>query len=548
MTVIDATKLIPESIPVLVVGAGPVGLSLAIELRLHGIEVVVIDQDIDIVDEHPKGRSNDLRTLEHYRRWGVSDELRKWAWQPPNPKQQLVITESLVQRPLGAYPLLYGRDVEESRDLAAEPSLSVPQHITTRVLQNRAIALGASIFRGWKAISVQQDEKRVMVELQSSSGDIRWIASDYTVGCDGPGSLIRNAAGIKQKGIDPIGQTLSYVVRSEGYRISDMTSSPAYSALGMLLVLNSRVSSIISIPGEENWGYSIMVPNGDNLSEDEALSIGQGILGVNARLEIVSRSSYRVFTRVSTSYQTRRLFIAGDASHLCPPTGGYNMNVGISDAVNLAWKLAAELNGWGGPKLLQTYDIERRPIAEQVSQSAMDNTHSLRRVAEVFKELPSLETTSSEEERFQRGQRAYGLSYPEWNNIGVALDQRYDTSPIIIDNDWECAPYDGTKLWPHASPGHRAPHLWFPDGSPLLDHFGKEFTLLDVGAVEENVQIILAAARHVGMPLKRLQLSASLARTKYPAELTIIRPDQYIAWQGSQCGEPGLMIDKIRGA
>ncbi|GKZ51448.1 hypothetical protein AbraIFM66951_005796, partial [Aspergillus brasiliensis] len=505
-----------------------------IELRLHGIEVAVIEKDLEIVDGHPKGRSNDLRTLEHYRRWGVSDELRKWAWQPPNPKQQLVVTESIVERPLGAYPLQYGRDVEESRDLAAEPSLSVPQPITMRVLQNRAIELG--------------DDKHVTVEAQSPDGSIHCINSDYTIGCDGPGSLIRKSAGIKQKGVGPIGQTLSYVVRSEGHRISDMISSPAHDALGMLLVLNSRASSIISIPGDENWGYSIMVPNGHDLTQDQALSVGQDILGVKAKLEVVSRSSYRVSTRVSVSYQTRRLFIAGDASHLCPPTGGHNMNVGIGDAVNLAWKLAAVLDGWGGPKLLETYDIERRPVGERVSQSAMNNSHSLRRVAEVFKELPPLETNASEVQRFWRGQLAYEMSYPEWNIIGVALDQRYDTSPIIIRDYWESAPYDGTALWPHASPGHRAPHLWLPDGSPLLDHFGTDFTLLDVGAVEEDVQDILAAAGHVGMPLKRLQLSTSIARTKYPAEITIIRPDQYIAWQGSQCDNPLSMIDKIRGA
>ena len=547
MTVIDTAKNIPENIPVLVVGAGPVGLSLAIELRLHGIEVAVLDKDLEIVDGHPKGRSNDLRTLEHYRRWGVSDELRKWAWQPPNPKQQLVITESLVQAPLGAYPLLYGRDVEESHDLAAEPSLSVPQPITTRVLQNRAIELGASIFRGWKAISVLQEDNGLRVEVESPIGTTHWVNSRYTVGCDGPSSLVRKSAGIKQKGIDPIGKTMSYVVRSEGHRISDLISSSAHEALGMLLVLNSHVCSIITIPGKENWGFSITIPDGENPTEDEILSFGQDILGTKANLEIVSRSSYKLFTRVSTSYQSRRLFIAGDASHLCPPTGGHNMNVGIGDAVNLAWKLGAVLNGWGGGKLLETYDIERQPVGERVSQSAMDNTYSLRNVAEVFNKLPPLGHDASKEERLQRGQLAYNLSYPEWNIIGVALDQRYDTSPIIVNDGWESAAYHGTKYWPHACPGHRAPHLWLNDGSPLLDHLGNDFTLLDIEAGEENVQGLLAAAHRVGLPLKRLQLSASVARTKYPAEITIVRPDQYIAWQGHQCDNPASIIDKIRG-
>ncbi|CRL26186.1 Aromatic-ring hydroxylase-like [Penicillium camemberti] len=529
MTVTKALELLPESIPVLIVGAGPIGLSLAIELRLHGIEVAVIEKDLEIVEGHPKGRSNDLRTLEHYRRWGVSDKLRKLSWQPANSKQRLVITESLIQKPLGSFPLFYGRDAGESNDLAAEPSFSVPQPITMRLLQARALELGASIFRGWKVLSVRQDEDRVIAEIQSPDGKVHSTTSAYAVGCDGPGSLVRKSAGIQQKGVEPIGRTLSFVVQAEGHRISDLISSPAHDALGMLFVLSPRVSSIISIPGKDDWGYSITVPDGKILTEEE-----------------IFRSSYKVFTRVSELYQKGRLLIAGDASHLCPPTGGHNMNVGIGDAVNLGWKIAAVLKGWGGQKLLESYDIERRPVGERVSDAAMKNSYDLKKVAEIFEELPSLED-ASEEERLRRGQLAYDLTYPEWNIVGVALDQRYDTSPIIVRDNHPSAPYDGTKVWPHATPGHRAPHVWLPDGSPLLDHLGKEFTLLDVEAVEGNVQEILAAADRAGLPLKRLQLSAVVARAKYAAEITIIRPDQYISWQGSKMNDPALLVDIIRG-
>ncbi|KAJ5695847.1 hypothetical protein N7536_006259 [Penicillium majusculum] len=546
MTVTKPSELLPESIPVLIVGAGPVGLSLAIELRLHGVEVAVIEKDLEIVEGHPKGRSNDLRTVEHYRRWGVSDKLRKLSWQPANSKQRLVITESLIQKPLGSFPLFYGRDAEESNDLAAEPSFSVPQPITMRFLQARALELGASVFRGWKLISVRQDEDRVIAEIQSPDDKVYSITSAYTVGCDGPGSLVRKSAGIQQKGVEPIGRTLSFMVQAEGHRISDLISSPAHDALGMLFVLSPRISSIISIPGKDDWGYSITVPDGKVLTEEEILSVGQEILGVKANLRILSQSSYKVFTRVSELYQKGRLLIAGDASHLCPPTGGHNMNVGIGDAVNLGWKIAAVLKGWGGQKLLESYDIERRPVGERVSDAAMKNSYDLKKVAEIFERLSSLED-ASEEERLRRGQLVYDLTYPEWNIVGVALDQRYDTSPVIVRDNHPSAPYDGTKIWPHATPGHRAPHVWLPDGSPLLDHLGEEFTLLDVEAAEENVQEILAAADRAGLPLKRLQLSAVVARTKYAAEITIIRPDQYISWQGSQTNDPELLVDIIRG-
>lgn len=532
----------------LVIGAGPVGLSLAIEFRLHGIDVLVVERDLEIVDGHPKGRGNDLRTLEAFRRWGVSSELHKLAWQTRNPNQKVIITESLLQPPLGAYPLQYGRHADESREYAAEPSLSVPQPIMMRVLQERALELGAQIFRGWEAISVQQDEQSSTTELKSPTGTLHCISSGYVIGCDGPASLVRKAAGITQKGSGPIARALSYVVRSEGYRIGDLISSPAHDALAFLMVLSRKACTIISIPDDEHWGFGIHVADNEpNPTEDEIQRVGQDVLGVKVPLQVISTSSFRVFTRVSDSYRMGRLFIAGDAAHLCPPTGGHNMNVGIGDAVNLAWKIAAVLKGWGGEKLLESYDLERRPVGNRVSNSAMNNSYSMAKLAEVFTKLPPLAENSTQEQRFRRGETAYQTTFAQWNSYGVVLGQRYDESPLTLQDHWEAPPYSGTEYWHYACPGHRAPHLWLSDGTPLLHHFGTGFTLLDVEAAEEQVLRLLDAASDVGLPLTRLQVPADTARSKYPAQITLIRPDQYISWQGSQCEDALSIINKIRG-
>ena len=548
MVLTMASDILPETIPVLVIGAGPVGLSLAIEFRLQGIDVLVVERDLEIIDGHPKGRGNDLRTLEAFRRWGVSSELHTLAWQTRNPDQKVVITEAIIKPPLGAYPLQYGRHADESRELAAEPSLSVPQPILMRVLQKRALDLGARILRGWEAISFRQDNKTATTEVRSPTGTLHQLSSSYVVGCDGPASLVRKAAGILQKGVGPIARAMSYVVRSEGYKIHDMISSPAHDSLAFLMVLSPQVCTIISIPDDEHWGFGMhLAENEPDPTKEQIQRVGQEVLGVNIPLQVLSSSSYRVSSRVSESYRTGRLFLAGDASHLCPPTGGHNMNVGIGDAVNLAWKIAASLKGWGGDKLLDSYDLERRPVAERVSDSAMKNSHSMAEVKELFARLPPLERNSTQEERFDRGNTAYQITFPQWNSHGIVLGQRYDSSSLTVRDQWEAPPYSSTSYWHYACPGHRAPHLWLSDGTPLLDHLGTGFTLLDIEAVEEHVSSLLDIASQVGLPITRFQLPAGIARIKYPAQITLIRPDQYISWQGDEVQDARAIIDTIRG-
>ncbi|KIV93199.1 hypothetical protein PV10_04434 [Exophiala mesophila] len=541
----------PEHIPILIIGAGPVGLSLAIELRLFDIKVLVVDREAEIINSHPKGRANDLRTLEHYRRWGVSDELHRLAWKTRNPNQKVVITNSIVEPPLGAYPLRLGRHVDESRDYAAEPSLSVPQAITMRVLQKKAVELGAIVLRGWEAKSIHQqddEEKSVTTRLRSPTGIIFSISSEYVVGCDGPDSLVRTTAGISRRGIGPTSRSVSYVVRSEGYKIGDLISSPAHDSLGFLMVLSSKASTIVSIPDDEHWGLSFEIPDdAPNPTDEEIQRHGRDVLGVDTPLSIVSSSSYRVFTRVALSYRKDRLFIAGDAAHLCPPTGGHNMNVGIGDAVNLAWKIAGVVQGWGGEKLLQSYDIERRSVGNLVTDAAFDNHSAMEKATEIFRNLPSLDPNASSEQRFNRGDIAYQITYPQWNSFGVVLGQRYEESSLTIRGEWTAPPYSGSEYWPHASPGHRAPHVWLDDKSPLLDHFEKYFTLLDIEASDGQVTRFLKAAADVGLPITHLKVSAAVARKRYPAEITIIRPDQYISWQGNECSNPASVIDTIRG-
>ncbi|KAJ0423011.1 hypothetical protein BJY00DRAFT_299944 [Aspergillus carlsbadensis] len=528
-----ASNPVPASTPILIIGAGPVGLSLAIELRLHSIPVTLLDRTPTIEDTHPKGRANSMRTVEHYRRWGVSDEIRELAWKTADPRQEL-------------------------------PSLSVPQPVLMRVLERKARELGALVLRGWEATDVIEEstpgEEKIITTVRTPDGTSHIITSSYVIGADGPNSLVRSKAGIDQDGMGPLGRTWTYVVRSENYPISNLISGEKYAALGMLMVVNEHASSIISIPSADEWGFGILrtasgtetdlQSQGEEPSDDEVKSYAQALLGTSTNISILSRSSYASITRLSTHYRSNRnrLFIAGDACHICPPTGGHNMNTGIEDAVNLAWKLAAVLQGWGGDEVLDSYEAERRPVGGRVSGVAMRNSLAMQE-ADGFLDGDGEGNAAGNLLGAERAKAIYERTYTQWNSYGVVLDQRYDTSPVIIQDGWIDAPaWNATAYWPHARPGHRAPHLWLDDGRALRDCFGRGFTLLSIGARGDVVEGFVAASKRVGFPVEVLEIEPGIARKKYPATLTLIRPDGYVAWQGEGDGcDPVDVIRRVSG-
>ncbi|KAL1409282.1 hypothetical protein Q8F55_006115 [Vanrija albida] len=545
------TDVPPSTASVVIIGAGPVGLSLAVQLRLLDVDTVIIEKDLAVIDGHPKGRSTDLRTVEHYRQWGVIDAVRQQAWTTADPKHQVVITESLLTPPIGSFTMRVGRDEAEVVDLAAETSLSIPQPRLQRILEARAVELGAKVYRGWRAGEFAQDETAATAVLvRDADGASQPISARFVVGADGPSSRVRKAVGIAVNGEGPLGLTSSYVVKSEGHRIRDiLNSSPVYDALGMLVVINQEASGIVSTPDDDNWGYGVFTPGADapTLSEDVAKAKAQALLGGpgGVHFDIISRAEYRLITRIADAYRSGRFFVAGDAAHICPPTGGHNMNVGIDDSVNLAWKLAAVVQGWGSDALLDTYEAERRPVGLSVSAESLDNSLSMRRALERIKD------TYADLSASERAEIAWQATFKQWNTKGITLDIRY-TSPVIGARDGLDAPpvWHPSRYWNVAYPGHRAPHLVLLDGRPLIDHLGKHFTVIHVAAdaqADDQASKLVAAGKDAGVDVTIVTIDSALAGTKYPQRFTLVRPDRFVSWVGEEVDDAASILARATG-
>src|SRR6185437_9029914 len=251
---------------------------------------------------------------------------------------------------------------------------------------------------------------------------------------------------------------------------------------------------------------------------------------------------------VAERFADRRVLLAGDSVHLFTPTGGFGMNTGVDDASNLAWKLAALVQGWGGDRLLGSYEAERLPIAAR-------NTEAARKLAVNIGDTdiqPAIEESSPAGETARQAARAMLSTFAEqFASIGVQLGARYDGSPLL-DSDAP-APADSLVTYtPTSLPGGRAPHLWLDDGrghgSSLYDRVGTGFTLLRLGPHAATGEEIISAAQRRHLPLTVLDIPDAEARGLYACDLALVRPDQYVAWRGNRApADAGGMLARASG-
>jgi 2-polyprenyl-6-methoxyphenol hydroxylase-like FAD-dependent oxidoreductase len=531
---------------VLIVGGGPVGSALAIELAMRGVDCVVIEQrDVSVSERgNIRARGVSMLSMEHLRRWGIADQMRTMTAVPQEWPRQMVVKNSLI----GDEILRFVRDASvDWRNVAAEPGLSIPQHRFAAGLQNRAASLGARVHTGVSCSSIKQYPGCVKASVTHlASGASSVLEAAYVVGCDGPHSLVRKAAEITRTESVPLGQNLSV----------SLYFPHAFEQLGIepsanFTIFDGTMNTLFCPYQADEWGYAIgPVPLDFDLSALDLEQETRRRIGCDADFELLWSSPYPVQQRVADTYRAGRLFIAGDAAHLFPPYLGQNMNTGLDDAVNLGWKLAAVLDGWGGDVLLDSYSDERRPIGWRNSYASVETSQILARgQAFLAREgIASGDSPAAVRSRQRLGERLYDICYQEWNTSGVVLDQRY-TSSVIADDRSVPPIYDGARYQAFAKPGHRAPHFQLEAGGPLLDVLGPGFTLLNFGTNEGALEGLAKAAADAGVPLKVVAVNDSETGALYGARLVLVRTDQHVAWRGeSSPVDPKEVIDHVRGA
>jgi 2-polyprenyl-6-methoxyphenol hydroxylase-like FAD-dependent oxidoreductase len=534
----------PAETEVCIVGAGPVGSALAIDLRMRGVDCVVVERQTGLSYDM-RAMNNDMRTMELLRRWGVADELRALNPVPPQFQHDICFCTALHEHELGVWHA-YGWRPEDARELAAEPGQPISQMHTNRTLRAGAEASGATVATGWQCTGVEQSELAATVRLEATDGSgAAAVRAAYVVACDGGRSTARAAVGIAMAGAGGMGKHLHAVVGCDGLLDDLPVSSAAF-----YIVFNKDAGGLVlpSGPGEFNFHLAGFEPDED-VSGLDLPALARTVTGLDRPMEIRSTSPYLIHELIADRYRAGRVLIAGDAAHLFCPFGGFNMNTGIGDVGNLGWKLAARVHGWGGDGLLDSYESERRPIALRNSAEATFNVEALvAAVGEIMGSgLPDGDDPVSDATRRAAGEELYQRTHREWNTAGVVLDQRY-ASAVIVDDGSDPPSWDVTRYQPFAKPGHRAPHAWLDGTRSLYDELGLGFALLDFGDATGASSAIAQAAADRQLPLKVIRIADPAIRDVYGAPLALIRPDQHVAWRGAApSGDPLELVDTVRG-
>jgi len=528
----------PVDIPVLIVGAGPVGLALAAELGRLGISCMVVEKRDGSVLV-PKMSQVSARNMEFCRRWGIANSVRKAGWPEDHPGdiiyQYSFIGPELARLKIPSY------SARNRQPFTPESPCHCPQIFFDPLLAEHVQTLDSVHLRYNTSLETfTQDNSTVRAALRDNqSAQTDTVSARYLVGCDGPGGLVRDLLGIDLGGLGVFAQSINIFFRSaEMVKLHDKGWGRFHRSIDE----TGCWSEMIAIDGKELYRLSVY----DDASPDaDAETYLQRLFGGDFPHEIIDVTHWERRDYVAEHYRSGCVFIAGDSAHQCSPTGGYGMHTGIEEATNLAWKLAAMIDGWGGPKLLDSYEIERLPIARRNVTLATESFKAITGVpavdaaeaerAAAGETSPVVETLRTAVARFA------GSDY-------LKFQYAYEDSPICITDGTPAPPEGGLSFTPSARPGTRAPHAWIEDGISTLDLFGTGFTLLRLGAAPPDGHDLHKAAQERGVPMTEAAITDPALADLYGARLVLVRPDGHVAWRGNTCPEgPMGTIDRIRG-
>jgi 2-polyprenyl-6-methoxyphenol hydroxylase-like FAD-dependent oxidoreductase len=533
-----------DIIPVLVVGGGPVGLALAGDLGWRGIACTLIEQSDGSIYQ-PRMDLVGIRTMEFCRRWGLVGAVEASPYPRDYAQDNIYLTS------LTGYEL--GRERFPGIGQAPPPKESpqrrerCPQNMFDPILRAFAASQRNVALRyRTRLVSFTQNADLVTAVVENAeTGAREEILARYIVGCDGARSLVRETLGITMLGNPVLTYTTNVIFRCT-HLLSLHDKGKAYRHI--FIGPEGTWSTIVAINGRDEWRFSIIGGSEQrDYTTDNIKAAIRRAVGRDFDFEILSVLPWVRRELVAERYRGGRGFIAGDAAHVMSPTGGFGMNTGIQDVVDLSWKLAAAIEGWGGDRLLNSYSIERQPIGTRNVAEASGN---LRRMLSVPPHPDLLDASPQGAATREKVGREFSETMRrEWHTLGIHLGYRYEGSPICCP-DGSAAPDDNPRVYlPTARPGHRAPHAWLADGRSTLDLFGRGFTLLGFGAAAAQARPLLDAAKQRKLPLSFAAIADPHAAELYQRRFVLVRPDGHVAWRGDHIPEDALcVIDVVRGA
>lgn len=512
---------------VVIVGAGPAGLAASIELGTRGVKTLLLEKH-ERAGAAPRAKTSNVRTRTHMRRWGIADRLAEASpFGIDYPSHMIYVTRlsgyelARIENGLNASPR---RD-----DRYPEHAQWIPQYKTEAVLLEKARGLaGVEVRFNTRFESAEQDRDGVTIKIACGDGEAQTLRARYLIGADGARSMVREAIGVTMEGKFGLSHHYNIIFRAPG--LADAHSHGPGAIYWQ--VSPDGFSAVGPMDDGDRWFF---MPGGAapgiSMPKEEAASLIAQRTGIDLPYDVISADSWTASAVLADRYSDGRIFIIGDAAHLHPPTGGYGMNMGVSDGVDLGWKMAAVLQGWAGPDLLLSYGVERRAVARQVIDEAVTNFA-------VFAERPStaIEEATPEGDNIREnlGQTLRATKRREFDSLGIVLGLCY-SSPWIAEEEGDVPAIDAVNYEPCARPGCLAPHAWLPDGRSLYDLFGTGFTLLvALDADQGEVGKAKTEAEALGVPLKVVRPDGVDVAALYGASLSLIRPDQHVAWRGER--------------
>ncbi len=493
-------------VPVLIAGGGPAGLAAATELAFHGVPSMIVEPRATVANDRPRAKTTNVRTMEHFRRWGIADRIRAAAALSPAWSDRVVFCTTIDGDVVTWFSDVFGLGAQ-TLEVSPELGQQIPQPAVEQVMRDHlAESPLVTIRYGSRITAVAETEDGVTATVTADDGTVSLLDAEYLLGCDGAAGAVRKSIGVRYLGGSDPRPNFNVLFRT------DELDPPMGNAVHYWIVGGDSPCVVGRLDLHGLWW--LIAPGVEESDGRQRIpQMLADLVGHPIAHEVVSTDSWTARMLVAERFQTSRVFLVGESAHLNPPWGGHGFNTSVGDAVNIGWKLAAVLRGWATPDLLDSYETERRPIAEQTIAIARENMRS----------LPLDFAGTADRSRLAAAIQQTKDS--EFHSLGLVLGYSYSAF----------ADHDPVHYTPTTDPGARLPHARYRDGRSLFDALGAQFTLLAPDGAD--VEPLRRQAAVLGIPLTVI---APPEDYPWAGEALLVRPDQHIALRGASVADIDL--------